>query len=537
MDERTQGNDERPERTQPSQPVHPWTEPEATAPLPPSDTTAPLPLSESTAPLPLSESTAPASPVETTPSPEIATAMGAAEPAAHAGEPSEQLVSNEQPWVVPSWEPPSWEPNWSQGGQWAPVQPHGSGPYPPGSYPPESSPPAGYPTGEYGAGGYGPGGYGPGGYGTGGYGARDDQPAGPQRPRRGRRAAALAAAALVLLGAGAGAGVAYAFRPTQGSPSALASSPAGKSLTTSQIAATVDPAVVDVTTNLGEGTGIIATSKGEIITNNHVVEGATSIRVAILNHGTYTATVVGTDAKADVAVLQLSGVSGLPTVRFGNSSAIKVGNTVVAIGNAGGLNQLPLPATSGAITALGRTITASDPSGASETLTGMIQMNAQIQPGNSGGPLVDSSGEVIGMNTAAANTDNASSAVIGFAIPIDRVLQVANDIEQGKSGNGIVIGSVAFLGIAGVTVPLQGSSQSSGAGLEYVVPGGPADKAGIQQGDVIVAFNGHATTTMQILAGLIHQLRPGDNATVTFLNTATGGKQTVTVTLGTGPPA
>jgi S1-C subfamily serine protease len=319
----------------------------------------------------------------------------------------------------------------------------------------------------------------------------------------------------------------------------LASSPPGKTLTTSQIEAEVSPAVVDIDTNLGEGTGIIAASNGEIITNNHVVEGATSIKVSILHRGTYTATVVGTDAKADVAVLRLSGVSGLPTVKFGDSSTIKVGSSVVAIGNSGGLNLLPSPATSGAVTALGRSITASDESGASgasENLKGMIQMNAQIQPGNSGGPLVDSSGEVVGMDTAAASTDSNSQTVIGFALPINRVLQIANDIERGKSGTGIVIGSVAFLGIAGETVQLQGSGQASGAGLEFVEPGSPADQAGIQQGDVIVAFNGHATTTMEALATLIHQLRPGDRATVTFLNT-NGGRQTVTVTLGTGPPA
>ena len=188
------------------------------------------------------------------------------------------------------------------------------------------------------------------------------------------------------------------------------------------------------------------------------------------------------------------------------------------------------------MTALNRSITASDETGASENLTGMIQMNAQIQPGNSGGPLVDSSGEVIGMDTAAASTDNAAASVIGFALPINRVLQVANDIESGKAGNGVVVGSVAFLGVAGETVQAQGSGQTSGAGLEFVQPGSPADQAGIQQGDVIFAFNGHTTATMQSLATQIHKLRPGDQATVTFLNT-NGGKQTVTVTLGQAPPA
>ena len=136
---------------------------------------------------------------------------------------------------------------------------------------------------------------------------------------------------------------------------------------------------------------MIATSDGEIITNNHVVEGASTINVVIEHRGTYKATVVGTDAAADVAVLQLSGVKGLPTVGFGNSSTLRIGSSVVAIGNAGG-QGFPSTVTAGAVTALGRTITASDENGVSESLSGLIQMDALIEPGNSGGPLVDSSG-------------------------------------------------------------------------------------------------------------------------------------------------
>ncbi len=407
----------------------------------------------------------------------------------------------------------------------------GPGGYGPGGYASGSSGPGSSGPGGSGQGGWEPGVFEPGGYDPGSYGS----PAEPGTPRRGRRLAALAAAVLIFAGAGAGAGIAYALGHNQGStPGALASSPAGKSLTTGQIAAEVDPAVVDIDTNLGEGTGIISTPTGEIITNNHVVEGATAIRVAVLNRGTYTATVVGTDAGADVAVLQLSGVSGLPTVKFGNSSSVQIGTSVVAIGNAGG-QGFPSTVTSGAVTALGRTINAGDETGASETLTGVIQTDALIQPGNSGGPLIDSSGDVIGMNTAAASTDGPTST-ISFALPINRVLQVANNIEQGKSGNGIVIGAEAFLGIAGETVSLQGSGPASGAGLEYVQLGTPAARAGLESGDVIVAFNGHATPTMERLATLIHEQRAGDRATVTFENT-NGGTQTVSVTLIAAPPA
>jgi S1-C subfamily serine protease len=380
---------------------------------------------------------------------------------------------------------------------------------------------------EYALGGYGPEAYPPGAYGPAGSG-----PAGPTRAGRGRRALAVVALALAVLSAAGGAGIAYLSRTTPGSSAGLAASPAGHTLTTAQIAAVVDPAVVDINTNLGEGTGMIATSDGEIITNNHVIDGASTIKVSIYKGHTYTATVVGTDVIADVAVLQLKGVSGLPTVTFGTSSQISIGNAVVAIGNAGG-QGFPSTVTAGAITALGRTIVASGESGATETLTDVIQMDAVIEPGNSGGPLVDSSGEVVGMDTAAASTDGATP--IGFALPINRVVQVANDIEHGKAAKGIVIGSVAYLGVAGQTVSRDASEPATGVGLEFVGQGTPAALAGIQEGDVIVAFDGHATATLSELADLIHKLRPGDRATVTFDN-LTGGTQSVTVTLAAAPP-
>jgi len=510
-------NEEQPERPRPSDPASSWLEPEANGSMPP----APAQIAGAAAP----------------------------EFVAASDDPSERLEPN-QPLAVPSWGS-GWSPDARSPGQpgepdpGTPGEPLGTSaaqdPWngvvgqdlPPGSSP-YGYPPYGYPPGGggYGHDGYGHDGYGHDGYGHDGYGLADE-PSEPQRPR-GRKVAALVVAVLVIAGTGAGAGIAYSLRQNQGATSAgLAASPAGASLTTGQIAAAVDPAVVDINTNLGEGTGMIATSNGEIITNNHVVEGATTISVVIANRGTYTATVVGTDAPADVAVLQVNGVSGLPTVKFGNSSSLRIGNSIVAIGNALGRGGTP-KLTTGTISALDRTITASDQNGVgatlSETLTGMIQMNASIEPGNSGGPLVNSSGDVIGMNTAAASVDG-SGVSVGFALPINRVLQVANEIEQGKAGPGIVIGVQAFLGIEGVTI-----APSSGVGLEYVVPGSPADRAGIQQGDVIVAFNGQATPTIDELAALIHKLRPGDRATVTFKNPS-GGTQTVPVTLAAGPPA
>ncbi|MGD1011852.1 MAG: trypsin-like peptidase domain-containing protein [Acidimicrobiales bacterium] len=416
--------------------------------------------------------------------------------------------------------------------------------YDPNSYPPVGGyGPVGYPSGSYGAAydpssyppvGYGPYGYGPIDYPQSAQGSGDNPPAGQKRSRRGRKLSALLAAVVILLGAGAGAGFAYASRHGRSSLAGLTTVPAGHSLSTAQIATAVDPAVVDIDTNLGEGTGMIATSNGEIITNNHVVDGASYIKVVVDNVGTYNATVVGTDATADVAVLQVKGVTDLPTVTFGDSSAVKIGSTVVAIGNAGG-QGFPSTVTAGAVTALDRTITASGETGESETLSDVIQVDALIEPGNSGGPLVNSSGRVIGMNTAAATDEGATP--IGFALPIDGVLRVANEIEHGDAGHGIVIGTVAFLGIEGETVTVQeGTLSVTGVGLEYVVPGSPADLAGIEEGDIITGFNGHATLSLPALAARIHALRPGDHATVTFAN-PNGEVQTVTVTLATAPPA
>jgi len=418
-----------------------------------------------------------------------------------------------------------------------PCSPEALWPKPDQEAPLDASPntygPGDHGQGDYSWGNYDPDNYGSGGYVAGGYGPAESWPAQRLGPKLARKIVAMVAVALVLVSAGAGVGIAYVTRSAGSSAAGLATLPAGQSLTTSQIAAAVDPAVVDIDTNLGEGTGMIATSNGEIITNNHVIDGASSIKVSINNGGTHVATVLGTDARADVAVLQLKGVSGLPTVKFANSSAVSVGNAVVAIGNAGG-QGFPSSVTSGAVTALGRTIVASDSSGTSETLTGMIQMDALIEPGNSGGPLVDATGGVVGMDTAAARDDGATP--MSFALPINRVLQIVNEVKDHKAGAGIVIGVVAYLGVAGQAVSIGGSGQSIGVDLTYVDLGGPAALAGIQEGDVIVAFDGHPTSTLAELASLIHALRPGDRAEVRFLSLA-GTSQTTTVILAAAPPA
>ena len=192
-------------------------------------------------------------------------------------------------------------------------------------------------------------------------------------------------------------------------------------LTPSQIASRVDPGLVDVTSTLGYqgakamGTGIVLTSNGEILTNNHVINGATSVSVTDIGNGkTYKATVVGYDVSQDIAVLQLSGASGLTTATTGDSSMVKVGDSVVALGNAGGVGGTPSVA-AGSVTALNQSITASDEGAAtSEQLSGLIETNADIQAGDSGGSLVNSYGQVIGVDTAASSGSGSADGGNGF---------------------------------------------------------------------------------------------------------------------------
>src|SRR5580700_1659147 len=228
----------------------------------------------------------------------------------------------------------------------------------------------------------------------------------PPKRHRGRTMLGLTATAIVAAGAGAGAAVGLSHGSTTGGS---ATSTSQSALSTSQIASRVDPGLVDVKATLGYqqatslGTGIVLTSNGEILTNNHVINGATAVSVTDIGNGkTYKATVVGYDESHDIAVLQLSGASGLTTATTGDSNSVGVGNSVVALGNAGGTGGTPSVA-AGSVTALNQSITASDASsGSSEQLTGLIETNANIQPGDSGGPLVNSHGQVIGIDTAAS---------------------------------------------------------------------------------------------------------------------------------------
>ncbi|HEX3336027.1 MAG TPA: trypsin-like peptidase domain-containing protein, partial [Jatrophihabitans sp.] len=273
------------------------------------------------------------------------------------------------------------------------------------------------------------------------------------------------------------------------------------------------------------GTGMILTSNGEILTNNHVVEGATSITVTVASTGrSYTAKVVGTDPTADVAVLQLNNASGLTTARVGNSSNVAVGNSVVGVGNAGGTGTLR--ASKGAVTALNQSITATDETGQNgEQLTGLIEVNAPIISGDSGGPLYNAAGQIVGMDTAASTTQATETA---YAIPINTAVALAAQIESGIETSTIHIGLPAFIGV-GVA-----DTQGGGAAITSVLAGGPAANAGITAGSTITSVGGKKVTSAAGLKTVLGALSPGSSTSVSW-TAANGSSHTATVTLVAGP--
>jgi S1-C subfamily serine protease len=310
-------------------------------------------------------------------------------------------------------------------------------------------------------------------------------------------------------------------------------------------ATSVDQGVVDVNTTLGfqggtaAGTGIVLSSSGEILTNNHVIAGATSVNVTDVGNGrTYAATVVGTDKTEDIAVLQLQGASGLKTAPLGNSTNVAVGDAVTAVGNAGGTGGAPSVVT-GTVTGLGQSITASDQSGGgSEQLTGLVETNAPIQAGDSGGPLVNSSGQVIAIDTAASSGFRfQSGGSQAFAIPINQATTIAKQIEAGHSSATVHIGAAAFLGVQlqASSGPSDGSS-SSGALVAGVESGSPVQQAGLTAGDEIVSLGGRTVDSASTLSNLMQGYHPGDRVQLGWVD-GSGQQHTASVTLATGPAA
>lgn len=370
----------------------------------------------------------------------------------------------------------------------------------------------------------------------------------PGRRRGFLRTAALSGAAFVAIAAGSGA-AAFALSGrsmtptttntpfTQGSSGTPSGSPSA-----TQSLAQVEQAVVDINGVLAggqgqvAGTGMVITPSGEVLTNNHVIEGTQSLTVQIDGTGpTYTATVVGDDPTADVALLQIHGVSNLPTVVLGNSSAVSVGDSITAIGNAQGRGGTPATA-DGTVTALDQTVTASDETGGSETLSGTIQIAAAIQPGDSGGPVVNSSGQVIGMTTAGSTngrfSDQFSATTAGFAIAINDAMSVVHEIQAGGAGDSSVhIGAGALLG-----VEVDTQATTGGAAVVGVQPGSPAAAAGLAAGDTIIRVGGVTVASSSDLRSALGHDSPGQTVSVVWTD-ASGSQHSASVRLASGPPA
>jgi S1-C subfamily serine protease len=479
---------------------------------------------------------------------------------------------------------------------------YGPGGYPPPGYVPPGYVPPGYGQPGYGQPGYGQAGFAQPGYEEPGYGQQPGygqypwsgygSPPPPPRSGFGR---ALAYVAVAVLAAAAGAGAAVALNHSSAAPSAQSplggsgseSNPFGGagngsgnplplptsggdgsnqgssggassgtgSLNASALAAKVDPGIVDVVSNLtysdakAEGTGMVISSSGLVLTNNHVIDEATSVTATLVTTGkTYTARVVGYDSTDDVALLQLVGASGLPTVTLSDSSKAKVGEAVLALGNAGGQGGLPSTA-QGTIQALDQSIKASDSGdGTTEQLHGMIETNAPIQEGDSGGPLVNSDGAVVGMDTAAntAGYGPSATATTGFAIPINSALTIASQISSGKATSTVHIGLAGFMGVnvadASAGCPNSGGDGFGGFGGGFSAPvssgaliceayrGAPASQAGLALGDVIISVNGTTISSADDLTAQTATSHPGDQFVIEYVDT-NGNKHSTTVTL------
>jgi len=401
-------------------------------------------------------------------------------------------------------------------------------------------------------------------------------------PRRRGSGSWLTHAIVAVLAAGLGVAVVLGFfspgsggsQPGTGAVPAPPASAAPLASDQQDIVTKVKPGLVLINTTLqydseaAAGTGMVINADGLVLTNNHVIEDSTKITATVISTGkTYQARVVGYDKTGDVALIQLQNASGLTTVPIGNSSSVKAGNPVVAMGNAEG--QGKITATAGHITALNTTITASDEAGSTstETLHGMIQTNADIMPGDSGGPLASSAG-VIGMDTAGDDSGDQQGPAAGFAIPINTALSVARQIAAGRASSVITIGYPPFVGVfiasgsssnpqtqaqqnggfgdsgsspacydsnVDVTVPSDIAPVSSGTLIDGTICGSPAAAAGLTGGAVITAVNGQAVGSPDDFAGAMRRFHPGDTISVTWVSPS--GQRTISrLHLTTGPP-
>ncbi|MEY2399745.1 MAG: hypothetical protein QOJ00_2919 [Actinomycetota bacterium] len=359
----------------------------------------------------------------------------------------------------------------------------------------------------------------------------------PSSPKWPQRAVALVAVAVLSGGTAAvathaldGRGATTTFGATAAPASAArALALSGKKLDVAGVVAAVGPSVVTIQSEISQGgpfggtaeaagTGVIISAEGEVMTNAHVVEGATSVKITLAGESqARTANVVGADADADLALLKIPNVSGLPAATLGKSADVHVGDDVVAIGNALALRGGPT-VTRGIVSALDRSLDTG-----SATMTGLIQTDASISSGNSGGPLVDATGKVIGINSAVAASGQGSSAEnIGFAIAIDNATPVLDRLRTHTAA-----AASGYLGVR-TTDPTDGSR---GAAVASVESGSAAEKAGLTAGDLITAIDGKTVDGAAALGAAIRAHTPGTPVRITFIR----GSQTHTVTADLNP--
>jgi S1-C subfamily serine protease len=271
----------------------------------------------------------------------------------------------------------------------------------------------------------------------------------------------------------------------------------------------VRPSVVEISTGAGLGSGVVLDTQGDIVTNYHVVGNSKSFQVTFFDGQTVPAALVGTFQPDDLAVIKVSRGKGVNPASFADSTKLQIGDICMAIGNPLGLSS---SVTEGIVSFNGRTV----PEGNGVVLPDTVQTSASINPGNSGGALVDINGQVIGIPTLAATDPQLGGSAapgIGFAIPSNTAKLIAGQIvSQGKVTNS----GRAALGIGGATA-MTATGQPGGVIITSVQPGGPADKAGIKPGDVILKINGTPTPTLSDLQGVLAGLKPGDTASVTVL--------------------
>jgi S1-C subfamily serine protease len=359
---------------------------------------------------------------------------------------------------------------------------------------------------------------------------------------------------------GAGGGTAWALTTTSASSPSTSSQGSGSTGTngggggltpstgtiSAATVAQIDSAVVDINADTaggqGEvaGTGMIITSNGEVLTNNHVIDDTVNIRAQIDGAGTvYQVKVIGYDASDDVALVQLVGASGLPTIPIGNSSALTAGDAITVLGNALGKGGTPAEVT-GTVSDLDQQITASDDSSDTETLTGMIEVNAAIEPGDSGGPEINSAGKVIGMTTAGQTSGNPgreAASTTGFAIPINKAMTIISEIRAG-SGPNIHIGYAALLGVEVSTAePVSQpdcatSAAKTGAWVSGVEPNSPASGTGLAACGRITGIGGVAVTNQNDLHNAMEGFVAGQTVTLTWMDSS-ALTHSATITLGT----